>query len=157
MLLYLRRSSLCAHDRSLLWSVVTFAFFGLLCCTRFYGPNTLLVSDVIFSRMLVVFCYTLEPQTLTPFRSGYRIDISATDDYLCPVNACIYVSSLPCWTFICFRDGSYLIRSCLCSFLSSCFGQAWGRQHTFIYNLRLRFWQPRSFQSRLQNPHWHYY
>ena len=93
MLLYLRRSSLCAHDRSLFWSAVTFAFFGLLRCsefsaptTRSYGPNTLLVSDVTISTDVGGILVHIRASKTDPFRSGCRVHISATDDYLCPVN-----------------------------------------------------------------------
>ena len=135
MLLHLRRSPLCAHDRSLFWSAVTLAFFGLLRCsefstptTRSYGPNTLLVSDVNISTDVGGILLTIRASKTDPFRSGCRVHIGATYDYLCPVNALrVYLRyrNLHVGPLYVFRDSTYLTRSRLFLFLSSYFGHAY--------------------------------
>ena len=159
MLFYLRRSSLCAHDRSLWWSAVTFAFFGLLRCsefsaptTRSYGPNTLLMSDVNISMDVGGILVNIRASKTDPFRSGCRVHIGATYDYLCPVNALrVYLMhrNLHVGPLYVFRDGTYLTRSRLCSFLSSCFGHAYPiNTHSFRIGGGLRLWQPQEFLMR---------
>ena len=135
MLIYLRRSSLCAHDRSLLWSAATLAFFGLLRCSEFcaptirsYGQHTLLVSDVNISTDVGGILLNIRASKTDPFRSGCKIHIGPTDDHLCPVNALhVYIRyrNLHVGPLFVFSDGTYLTRSRLCSFLSSCFGHAY--------------------------------
>ena len=134
MLNFLRHSSFCSQDRRLFWSAVTLAYFGLLRCSEFvsptissYGTNTLLVSDVIISSDCSYISLHIRVSKTDPFRAGCRIHIGSTSDHLCPVNAirsyllCRSHHSGPLYVF---RDGSFLSRSRLHSFLVRCFGHS---------------------------------
>ena len=134
MLNYLRHSSFCSQDRRLFRSAVTLAYFGLLRCSEFvsptissYGINTLLVSDVIISSDCSYISLHIRVSKTDPFRAGCRIHIGSTSDHLCPVNAirsyllCRSHHSGPLYVF---RDGSFLSRSRLHSFLVRCFGHS---------------------------------
>ena len=134
MLSYLHHSSFCSQDRRLFWSAVTLAYFDLLRCSelvsptiRSYGINTLLVSDAIISSDCSQMSLHIRVSKTDPFRAGCIIHIGTTNDHLCPVNAlrsyllCRSHGSGPLYVF---RDGSFLSRSGLHSFLVLCFGHS---------------------------------
>ena len=86
------------------------------------------MSDVNISTDVGGILLNIRASKTDPFRSGCKIHIGPTDDHLCPVNALhVYIRyrNLHVGPLFVFSDGTYLTRSRLCSFLSSCFGHAY--------------------------------
>ena len=111
MLLYLRRSSLCAHNRSLIWSVVTFGFSCLLGCSevsdfsdhQIYGPNILLVLDVNLSTDVGGILLHIRASNTDPLLVQAAKFTSVLLMIIYVLSTRVFnVSSLPCWTVIYF-------------------------------------------------------
>ena len=110
------------HDRRMLISVVTMAFFGLLrsseytCSSRtsFNRSSTLMFQDVSISPTLTVASIHLRGSKTDPFRLGCTIRIGSTGNVLCPVRALynyMMIHPQPLGPLFIFSTGAFLIRA----------------------------------------------
>ena len=131
LLSYLRLLPICVHDKLMLWSAITVAFFGLLRSAEFTSPfvsrfnqSTLLLSDIVFSPDRSYIKIHLRCSKTDPFKAGCDVRVGATGDTLCPVSALShfihYRQSIVGPLFM-YKDGSFLTRSRLASLLQKCF------------------------------------
>ncbi|XP_006820119.1 uncharacterized protein LOC102802395 [Saccoglossus kowalevskii] len=84
--------TICNHDKAMLWSAFTLAFFGFLRVSEFVAPasttfdpqRTLLTADITCNTDLVI---ALKASKTYPFRRGCNIIIAPSQSSVCAVQA----------------------------------------------------------------------
>uniref|UniRef100_A0ABM0MV54 Uncharacterized protein LOC102807950 n=1 Tax=Saccoglossus kowalevskii TaxID=10224 RepID=A0ABM0MV54_SACKO len=84
--------TICNHDKAILWSAFTLAFFGFLRVSEFVAPAsttfdpqcTLLTTDITCNTDLVI---ALKASKTNPFRRGCNIIIAPSQSSVCAVQA----------------------------------------------------------------------
>nr|XP_006821276.1 PREDICTED: uncharacterized protein LOC102807582 [Saccoglossus kowalevskii] len=84
--------TICDHDKAMLWSAFTLAFFGFLRVSEFVAPTsmtfdpqrTLLTADITCNTDLVI---ALKASKTDPFRRGCNIIIAPSQSSVCAVQA----------------------------------------------------------------------
>lgn len=137
---YLKVSHLSDHNKALFWAASTLAFFGLLRVSEYTCPlissfdetTNLLVSDVKFTpKAMLVF---IKASKNDPFRVGCHLTIGSTSNFLCPRSAMLAfighrgLHTGPLFTH---KDGTYLTRARLATFLNSIFNSELINTHSF--------------------------
>ncbi|XP_070556104.1 uncharacterized protein [Ptychodera flava] len=115
-------ASLCNHDKLMLWSAFTMAFFGFLRVSEFTAPGshdfdktcTLLARDVTISEDLEI---SLKASKTDPYRRGQHIRIAPTNTGICALRAYTKyrrfhaaVAEMPVFQF---NNGAWLTRHAL--------------------------------------------
>nr|XP_006813956.1 PREDICTED: uncharacterized protein LOC102807347 [Saccoglossus kowalevskii] len=84
--------TICDHDKAMLWSAFTLAFFGFLRVSEFIAPTsmtfdpqrTLLTADITCNTDLII---ALKASKTDPFRRGCNIIIAPSQSSVCAVQA----------------------------------------------------------------------
>ena len=133
ILYYLRSSSLPRLDKQLWWASCTLAFFGLLRVSEYTCPHIkkanrttcLCIDDVHIDQQGSGMVVHIKTSKSDPFSKGCSIQVGATNNVLCPVQAMFcYISSRVSLSFplFVFANGTFLTRSRMSAFLSSVLG-----------------------------------
>ena len=137
---HLQTAILAPRDKALYWAACTLAFFGLLRVSEYTSPKTseydpsrhLLLTDITI-RQGNIYVFIKSSKT-DPFREGCTIMIGSTSSILCAVKAIKRFRLLrgsrfgPLFTF---RDGTYLTRLRLVTFLRDIFTDVNINTHSF--------------------------
>ena len=116
------------HDRQMIWSACTTAFFGFLRSSEYLAPttktfdanSTLLFQDITLSPSQIHI--SIKASKTDPFRNGCIVRLSTTQHQICPVTILKQYLNMhtnksgPLFTF---TDGSFLTRRRLNTFLKS--------------------------------------
>lgn len=121
-----------SHDRDMIRSAVTLAFFGLLRVSEFSSPSVskfsptkhLTVSDVTIDRQSRFVSVVIKESKSDPFRLGVTVRVGALNHCLCPVRALqnflLFRGSNPGPLFV-FHNGAFLTRKFLADLLKQWF------------------------------------
>ena len=137
---YLEHSVMPDQDRALFWAASTLAFFGLLRVSEYTCPliadfdetTNLMISDIKFtSNSILVF---IKASKNDPFRVGCQLVIGSTPNILCPRSAMlafVALRGLHYGPLFVYKDGSYLTRARLATFLKNIFHSELINTHSF--------------------------
>ena len=137
---HLHHTALSKSDKRLWWSAVTLAFFGLLRASEYTCPSTrsfdresnLAATDIYVGHNYMLI--SIKASKTDPFRVGCTVTIGSTNNKLCPLKATTnYLHSRrqglgPLYIF---TDGTYLTRTRMANFLSTCNLSANLKTHSF--------------------------
>jgi len=127
---YINMFRYCQHDKLMLKSAVTLAFYALLRCSEYTSPTaqfydesfTLMYKDIRINPARNIAYVTIKASKTDPFRSGCIVRVALTGSLTCPVSALLNLLNChpnvngPLYVF---NNGSNLVRNDIVNLLRS--------------------------------------